>query len=362
MNTRICFFTVGFAFNKLVRLRYYEKIFPKNTEIFLITTDKYGRAEEEKKKWSLARTKVIILKHSRKNLFEIRKICDRYRVDAVSNLGHPFGAFALIFASIFRQRKVLLYYLGDVLEIFKTTKMSFKKVKLFSILPVYFLLSKIADKVALVGYNSFRRAPIFFLCPQKKFYYLHGPVNVDLFRPSDKRDARKKIGISERERVIIYVGRISYLKGGDLLSQLIKSKPEIEFIVIGKWNKDEIPLIKSKNLKIIENVKNEDLSKYYSAADLAFVYNRQGDQLQIVGAEAIACGVPVLHTNRVHAPNKRFIIKLSDKIVDFNNQIKSFFALNEKERKDISREAREYALRNLSDEYWKDKYLKFFIR
>ena len=363
MKKDICFFSVGFAFNRLVRMRYYEKIFPKDVRIFLITTDKYGNAKEEENKWGLNRTKVIVLKHNPiKNIFEIRKICDKYRINSLSNLGHPFGAIPLIFAKIFRDRKVLLYYLGDVLEIFKTTEFSFKKVKFFLILLPYFILSKMTDKSAFVGYRSHKRAPYFFLSNKEKFYFLQAPVNTNLFRPYDKTKSRKKLSIGKEKQVVIYVGRVTYLKGGDILSGIIKLNPGIDFIVIGKWIEKEIPKINAKNLKVIERVPNENLPEYYSASDLTFVYNRQGGQPQITGSESLACGIPVLHTERFYAPDKDFIIKVKDSLKDANKKITSFFNIDKEKRKVISIEAREYAISNMSDEFWKDKYIDFYLK
>jgi glycosyltransferase involved in cell wall biosynthesis len=363
MNKNIGFFTVGFAFNKLVRLRYYEKIFPSAVKIYLITTDKYSSdLEKERKKWDLKRTEVIVLKHSSFNLFQLRALCDKKSLDTLTNLGHPFGALPLLFSSFLRKRKVLLYYLGDVLDIFRSTRWSMKKIKFFFILAPYFLLSAFSDKVAFVGYNSYRKAPYFFLSSRKKFHYLHGPVNTSLFRPHDQEKIRKKLGLDINKPLILYVGRISYLKGGDILSELVRAHPNIEFLAIGKWNESEVPRIKANNLKVIESVENERLSEYYSAADLTFVYNRQGDQLQIVGAESLACGVPILHTKRVHAPNKGFVLRMSDDAKSAQEAIKTFFSLPKKERIFLGKEAREYAIKNLSDEFWKDKYLDFYLK
>jgi glycosyltransferase involved in cell wall biosynthesis len=363
MTNKICFFSTGFAFNRLVRLRYYEKIFPKNVEIFLITTNKYNSdIESEKKKWDLKRTKVIILKHSKKNIFEIRKICNQYNINTLSNLGHPFGIIPLIYSSLFSDRKLLLYYLGDVLEIYKTTPISIKKLKLFLILIPYFFLSLFSDKVAFVGHKSYEKAPYFFLSNKQKFYFLQAPVNTSLFQPKNKKEARKKLGISEKKKVIIYVGRITYLKGGDILSKLIILNPDIDFLIIGKWNDKEIPKLKKDNLRVIEKVLNEDLPDYYFAADLTFVYNRQGDQPQITGSESLACGIPVLHTKRFYAPNEDFIIRIKDNILDANQKVKKFFKLDKNKLKEISKKARKYAQESLSDEFWKEKYLNFYLR
>ena len=362
MAKKILFFSAGFAFNRLVRMRYYEKIFPKDTEIFLVTTDKYGNKDEEREKWALKKTKVIILKNSPlKNLIEIRKICHQYNIDTVSNLGHPYGAIPLIFASFFKKRKVLLYILGDSIDYPKLDTFTKSGLKnLFALIP-YWIIEKFADKTAFVGYNSFIKAPVFFLSLKRKFFYMHAPVNTDLFQPINKQKARKELGIKSNEKLIFYVGRITKRKGGELIKKIIASNPDIKFILVGKWLEDEVSKFKSKNMQHIEKVPNELLPKYYSAADLVFAYHRQGCQVGIVGEESMACGTPIIHTKRVHAPDKSFIIKISEDVIEINSKIKDFFLSSNKKIKKMSDDAREFAVSCLSDNFWKDKYSDFYL-
>jgi len=92
---KICFFSVGFAFNRLVRMRFYEKIFPKNVEMFLFTTNKYEGREKEKYqyKWDLKRTKIITAEyHPLKLPFALRKFCIENEIDRVINIGNWRGA------------------------------------------------------------------------------------------------------------------------------------------------------------------------------------------------------------------------------------------------------------------------------
>ena len=363
MNKNVCFFTVGFAFNKLVRMRYYEKVFPKDVNIYLIATDKYsGDMEEEKKRWNLKRTKVIILKHSKKNLFEIRRVCDKEKIDALSNIGHPFGALPLIFASLFRKREVLLYILGDSIDYPKIDMLTKSGIRyLFSLIP-YWFIEKLSARTAFVGHGSYRKAPIFFLNRKEKFHYLHAPVNTEIFKPFDKTKSRKNLGLKKDEKVVVYVGRISSRKGGALLRELIKTNPDVKFILIGKWNPKDVLKFNFKNMQIIEKVENKDLAKYYSAADLVFAYHKQGCQMGIVGEESLACGVPILHTARVYAPKRDFIIRVKDDIKDANVKMRGFFNLSEKEKAKLAKPARDHAKKYMSDEFWKEKYLKFFLK
>lgn len=362
MGKTILFFSAGFAFNRLIRLRYYEKIFPKDTKIILCTTDKYGSKEEEAKKWALKRTKIIVLHYSPlKNLIEIRRLCKEFNVDILTNLGVPFGLYPLIFANFFRNKKLLLYVLGDSIDYSKLDMLTKSGIKnLLSLIP-YFIIEKFASKTAFVGRNSFNKAPLFFLSPKRKFFYLHAPVNTEIFKPVKKEIARKSLNITPNQKLIVYVGRITKRKGCILLREVIKSNPEIKFILIGKWLENEIPKFEFKNMEVIEKVDNKDLSKYYSAADLVFGYHRQGCQMGIVGEESLACGTPIIHTKRVCAPDKQFIIKVKDSVEDIKNKINDFFKLSKTDRIALSKESREFAITNLSDEVWKEKYIDFYL-
>tara|TARA_Y100000034_G_scaffold122391_1_gene167781 strand:- start:1282 stop:2355 length:1074 start_codon:yes stop_codon:yes gene_type:complete len=356
---KICFFSVGFAFNRLIRLRFYKKIFPKNTEIFLFTTTKYN----DFKNWEDNGIKIHVQKYNPILMpFKFRKFCKKNKIDRVSNLGHPFGAIPLITSSIFQDRKVLLYFLGDSIDFPKIdtfTKLSLKS--LFYLLP-YMLLVRLSNKVAFVGKNSYKKAPLFFLSKKSKFHYLHAPVSTDIFSPQDKLNSRKSLNLNPDKKLILYVGRITSRKGCNLLSKIIKSNPDIDFLLIGKWAESEVPRFKSSNLTHLEKIQNKDLAKYYSVADLVFTYHRQGCQMGIVGGESLACGTPILHTNRIAFPDSSAIIKVSDNINEINYKIKEFFSIPKLKRKELSNISRKYAIKYNSDQAWKNKYLDFFIK
>jgi glycosyltransferase involved in cell wall biosynthesis len=293
--------------------------------------------------------------------FEIRDFCKNNKIDLLSNLGHPFGTIPLIIANIFTNRKTFLYFLGDVLQIHKNTKFSKKKIRLFLTLLAYFPLVHLSDKIAFVGRKSTQKASSLFLKSSKRMHYILAPVNTELFKPKNKKISRKKLGFSPNEKIILLTGKVTYMKGGDILSGIVKSNPGIKFIVIGKWISKEIPLFKSNNLITLDKIPNEDLPEYYSSADLSFAFHRQGDQMGIVGSEALACGTPLLHTKRIAFKDSPAILKIKDSIEEANSKIKTFFSLSNKEKAIISKEARTYAEKYLSDEVWKKRYIDFFL-
>ncbi|MGV8142517.1 MAG: glycosyltransferase [Candidatus Pacearchaeota archaeon] len=363
---KICFFSVGFAFNRLVRLRYYEKIFPKNVEMFLITTNKYEGTKEQnyQGQWDLKRTKVVVMDYSPiKLMWDVREFCRDNKIDVVTNMGHPFGMIPLIFGTIGTKAKNLLYFFGDTLETPKMDTLSKIGLRTLFILPLYFPLVKLADKVAFVGEVSYRKAPIFFLSRKSKFYQLHAPVDVNLFRPVDRAKARKDLRIKPDEKVILYVGRVSRRKAGRLLEGLILKNPDIKFIVIGRWAEDEIPKPKTPNLVTLNKIPNEELYKYYNAVDLSFAYHLQGYPMGIVGEESLACGTPILHIEKLSSPgSSKAIVKIPFDAEKATKIISHFFSLPEKEKKLLQKDARRYAEEYCSDEYWKKRYLDFYLK
>ena len=79
MIKKIAFFSTGFAFNRQVRMKFYEKIFPKDIDIYLFTTDKYLGKEIENYqfKGDLKKTKRITIPYGNlKTATSLRKKCN----------------------------------------------------------------------------------------------------------------------------------------------------------------------------------------------------------------------------------------------------------------------------------------------
>ena len=94
-------------------------------------------------------------------------------------------------------------------------------------------------------------------------------------------------------------------KGIDNLISAVKkiqSKRKIHLKIIGKGHIKRILMKKTKNDKCIEWVgflKNqEEIAKIYSQADLTCLPTRWDEAFSLVPVESIACGTPVLATNR----------------------------------------------------------------
>ncbi|MBL7165885.1 MAG: glycosyltransferase [Dehalococcoidales bacterium] len=133
-------------------------------------------------------------------------------------------------------------------------------------------------------------------------------VNLDRFQPTDAGEARRYLGLSEEDKVVLFVGRIEPLKGIDKLIQavgLLRGTPNLKLIIIGgdACSRDDVDQLKGlcrslgieDSVSFQELVKQERLPCYYSAADVT-VMPSYYESFGLVALESLACGTPVVTT------------------------------------------------------------------
>jgi len=126
-------------------------------------------------------------------------------------------------------------------------------------------------------------------------------VNQKKFKPLDKTFAKKQLGWQGRF-IVLFVGRFEPEKGAGLFMQVADVVAnEITFAFIGDGPMYE--QIKHQasirgNVIFVGKVKNEDIPFYLNAADILVVPSQWDDPRPRVILEALACGLPVIATNR----------------------------------------------------------------
>lgn len=117
----------------------------------------------------------------------------------------------------------------------------------------------------------------------------------------EKQALRRELEMPER-RIVLYVGRFTRAKGMDaLLEAATALDPDTGvYFVGGEPEQAHLRFCENQNLSNVHFVgfkRKEKLADYYKAADL-FVLPTQSDVWGLVINEAMACGLPVITTDR----------------------------------------------------------------
>lgn len=122
--------------------------------------------------------------------------------------------------------------------------------------------------------------------------------------PHDEKERiRKRLGLSG-EKVVISVGQFIERKGYDVLMQAVPLlHTKAEFYIVGGTKsqlEEQIGGPLPVNVHAVDFLEREDLFEYYRASDL-FVLPTREDVWGLVVNEAMACGLPVVTTERCAA-------------------------------------------------------------
>ena len=150
--------------------------------------------------------------------------------------------------------------------------------------------------------------------PTEKVCTIPPGVDLEVFRPLDRKECRAELGIAPHEQVVLFVGRIDPIKGIDTLvdaAHLMASEhthaPAPTFIIVGGDFDDVgepvgslarvVDAIAAKGIadrfRLVGSQPQERLPVFYSAADVVAVPSRY-ESFGLVAVEALACGTPVV--------------------------------------------------------------------
>jgi len=142
--------------------------------------------------------------------------------------------------------------------------------------------------------------------PEKKILLCRQWVNFKIFKPLSHAKCNIKPPINAAF-LALFVGRFIEEKGVRvLLEASLRTNPKIAFGFIG-----EGPLVKlirnhgavQKNIRLFGRVSRDELVRFYNAADIVVVPSQHEEFFGRVVMEALACGSPVVVSNRGNLPN-----------------------------------------------------------
>lgn len=171
------------------------------------------------------------------------------------------------------------------------------------------LLTKTADKIIATSEQDAEYIYSLYNCPRNKIRIIIPGIDLNKFKPADKKIAKRIIKADENHRLILFVGRIVPLKGIDVLLYalkiLVQQTPDLKIClwIVGASSNELKRLNEIKNLlnlttfvKFVGMKSHKELPNYYNASELVVmpsIYESFG----IIALESMACGVPVITTD-----------------------------------------------------------------
>ncbi len=133
-------------------------------------------------------------------------------------------------------------------------------------------------------------------------------VDLNLFRPLDTAEARRRLGFAPDHPMVLFVGRFDSVKGIDRLvtaMTYLRRRDSLRLVLVGgdglaspatrRLQKQARDLGLQDSVTFAGRIVQDRLPPYYSAADVLVVPSLY-ESFGLVGLEALACGTPVVAT------------------------------------------------------------------
>lgn len=135
-------------------------------------------------------------------------------------------------------------------------------------------------------------------------------VDLSMFHPVARADARSKIGYGADERLLLFVGRLERLKGVEVAIQALallrdRRHEDVRLLILGEDSRDGDESEKERlkavassvgvrdRVDFVGSVAHHELQAFYAAADVC-VMPSYSESFGLVALEAQACGCPVV--------------------------------------------------------------------
>lgn len=180
-------------------------------------------------------------------------------------------------------------------------------------------------------------------------------INYNSFEKKDKILSRKKIGLSENGKYLLFVGRFEYAKGSDILLKLAEIN-DWKLVVASKDFH-----IKNENIILFDKLNYDDMPFLYSACDV-FVFPTRHEGCSLSLLEAMSCELPFFVTpvgsvSDIILVNSNFSGLVSD-LENFKNNLELILKDIDSEKfQKLKKEARKIVLDYFSLDNFSKKYL-----
>lgn len=224
----------------------------------------------------------------------VRRLRRTFRFDAIdAHFAYPEGLAAALLGKVFRTPVLLT--LRGLLPLL--TRHALRRPQL------RWALASAARLIAVSA--SLRDDAVSVGMPPERVRVIENGIDAALFRPLDRREARRRLGLPEDAPLLVSVGTLSERKGFHLVIEALPSLPGVHYVIVGGAGAEgaqeaELRAL-AERLGVADRVlfagprEREDLADWYSAADLSVLASAHEGCPNVV-LESLACGTPVVAT------------------------------------------------------------------
>jgi glycosyltransferase involved in cell wall biosynthesis len=220
------------------------------------------------------------------------------------------AACVAIIVSFFKELKTYYWLSGTT---FPNLKFGLKKIKyhLGTLLPLWFIKTFIYRFVT--GPETMIEYTIkYFGVKRKKMMLLYNDIDIGRFKivvEEDKNRLKREMGFNEEEKLLLYVKRLSPIKGTNfyfpyILDEFYRDNKNSNYRTIIVGDGSEKALLKSNisvkryqdKISILGGIPNKDVQDFYKISDI-FINCTLEEGFPRVLIEAMACGLPIVSTD-----------------------------------------------------------------
>ena len=176
-----------------------------------------------------------------------------------------------------------------------------------------YVLSK-ADRVITVSQFNAKILLSLGVAPNKLRVIYNG-YDEQIFRPMSQQEARKKLGLPLKEKILLSAGNLVNPKGHvylvDAMSIILKKRSDVILVIVGsgplkiKLRKKINRLGLNKKILLVGSKPHEEIPIWMNASDI-FVLPSLSEGFPTVIPEAMACGKPIIGTRVGGVPEAIF--------------------------------------------------------
>jgi teichuronic acid biosynthesis glycosyltransferase TuaC len=135
-----------------------------------------------------------------------------------------------------------------------------------------------------------------------KLHTLRNGVDLERFKPVDRKYARQQLGLPADQRIFLSVGHLVERKGNHIAIEAMAKLCEGILLIagsgpeLGRLQQMATQLGVDNRVRFLGQIANDQLSTWYSAADALFLCSSREGWANVL-LESMACGTPVVATD-----------------------------------------------------------------